>query len=108
MGEVFPASFQHSAMCLGMQSTAPVLLPAALTEGMYPAQGRSQLLCVPELPHAAQDGSRGDYLLLIIIDRDTMGRWLSCVPGAWGGGLPGLALIRVRSGRLLGDSRDLC
>lgn len=47
MGEAFPASFQQSAMCLGTQSTAPVFLPAALTEGMYPAQGRPQLLCVP-------------------------------------------------------------
>lgn len=47
LGEAFPASFQQSATCPGAQSTAPVFLPAALTEGMYPAQGWSQLLCVP-------------------------------------------------------------
>lgn len=43
-------------------------------------------VCAPELPHAAQDRSRGHYSLLIIIDRATTGR-AACAPRAQGGGI---------------------
>lgn len=59
LGEAFPASFQQSAMCPGARSTAPVSLPAALTEGMYPAQGWSQLLCVPPSCHTLPRAGAG-------------------------------------------------
>lgn len=93
-------------MCLGTQSTAPVFLPAALTEGMYPAQGWSQLLCVPLSCHTLPGIGAGRLLTANNYRQDTIGSGLAerLEPGLEGSQS---RLTPLPSGGLLGDSRDL-
>lgn len=96
------------APCVWVAAHSTCLPPSSTDRGDVPS---SRLVAaavhVPELPHAAQDGSRGNYSLLIIIDRNATRRRLNYVPGAQGRGLSELALTLMHSGGLLRDSRDM-
>lgn len=73
---VKPSLPPFSKACASGKAPARHLSPPSSTDrGDVPSLGRvAAAVCAPELPHAAQDGSRGDYSLLIITDRATTGR----------------------------------